>query len=108
MDAPRATQPVRYLPFLIAAALAAFGANSILCRAALSSEAIDPLSFALLRVASGATALVAVVGIRAHSRGRPGGGVAARRWAPDWIAAAMLAAYLVPFSWAYTRVQAGT
>jgi drug/metabolite transporter (DMT)-like permease len=102
----RAPQPVRFLPLLVAAALAAFGANSILCRAALDSESIDPLSFALLRVTSGAIVLLVVLGIRGRGR-RSGPG--ARRWStPDWIAATMLAVYLVPFSWAYTQVQAGT
>jgi drug/metabolite transporter (DMT)-like permease len=106
MDASRTTQPVRFLPLLVAAALAAFGANSILCRAALDSGSIDPFSFALLRVASGAIVLLAVLGLR--RRRRPSVGVDRRRSTPDWIAATMLAAYLVPFSWAYTRVQTGT
>jgi drug/metabolite transporter (DMT)-like permease len=106
MNAPRAPQPVRFLPLLVTAALVAFGANSILCRAALASGSIDPFSFAILRVASGALVLLAVLGLR-RSR-RPRAGVDRRRSTPDWIAATMLVAYLVPFSWAYTQVQAGT
>ena len=37
--------------------LVAFAANSILCRMALQAEAIDPLSFTALRLASGALVL---------------------------------------------------
>jgi drug/metabolite transporter (DMT)-like permease len=93
------------IPLLTAAALVAFAANSILCRAALHSGSIDAFSFSLLRVASGALVLVALLAI---GRRRDGAAAATAPLRPDWRAGAMLAAYLVPFSWAYTRVGAGT
>ena len=104
MDASR---PRRVLTttILTAAALVAFAANSILCRAALDSRSIDPFLFSLLRVGSGAIVLTALLGIAHLRRGRATR--ARERLAIDWTAAAMLALYLVPFSWAYTRVQAG-
>ena len=105
MEAPRTRTRVRALPLLVVAALIAFAANSILCRAALDSRSIDPLAFSLLRVASGAAVLIALAGaarLRRRNATAP-----EPRPATDWTAAAMLAAYLVPFSWAYTRVQAG-
>ena len=105
MEAPRTRVRVRAVALLVVAALTAFAANSILCRAALDSGSIDPFGFSLLRVASGATVLTGLLGI-ARLRRRTAA-TAQPRVATDWTAAAMLAAYLVPFSWAYTRVQAG-
>ncbi len=106
MEASLTRARARAQPLLVVAALVAFAANSILCRAALGPESIDPLAFALLRVASGAVVLMALAGV-ARLRNRRATAPETPRARTDWIAAAMLAAYLVPFSWAYTRVQAG-
>ena len=106
MEDPRTRARVCALSVLVVAALIAFGANSILCRAALDSRSIDPFAFSLVRVASGAVVLMALRGV-ARLR-RRNATAAEPRVAIDWTAAAMLAAYLVPFSWAYTRVQAGS
>ncbi len=38
----------------ISIAMLAFAANSVLCRLALAEQQIDPMSFSLLRVCSGA------------------------------------------------------
>lgn len=43
--------------FKIALIMAAFAANSVLCRLALVSRHIDPMTFSLIRVASGAVVL---------------------------------------------------
>ena len=81
-------------------ALTAFAANSILCRKALGSGAIDAGSFTAVRLGSGAAMLIA---IRAAS--------AARKAAPHrvgWISAALLFSYATAFSFAYVNLSAGT
>lgn len=84
---------------LTAIAMLAFAANSLLCRLALQQGSIDPASFASTRLASGAVVLFAIV------RWRPGSPV--RRHA-DVLAALMLFAYVVFFSFAYVTLPAGT
>ena len=79
------------------AALACFALNSILCRMALRSGSIDAASFAAVRFASGAAALVLL--LRASRRTALGG---------SWPAAATLLGYAIPFSFAYLRLAAGT
>ena len=85
---------------LTMAAMLAFAANSILCRLALSQRAIDPASFGSLRLMSGALTLALVLRLRAKPAGAP-----ARS---DWLAAAMLFAYVACFSFAYLSLSAGT
>jgi drug/metabolite transporter (DMT)-like permease len=81
-------------------ALAAFASNSLLARAALRGQLVDPGTFTLVRLASGALAL---------------GLLAVRSWAwrPAWrsgsaTAAGALFAYALAFSLAYLRLDAGT
>lgn len=77
----------------------AFAANSILCRMALGAESIDAASFTTIRASSGALVLCAIILLR---HGSP---------APDrasWLTAAMLFAYMIFFSFAYTTLTAGT
>lgn len=81
---------------LTALAMAAFAANSILCRVALRGGHIDPAAFTTLRLASGACALWLMVKLRL--RGRIGG---------DWGSALALAVYAVAFSFAYLTLTAG-
>jgi len=81
-------------------ALVAFAANSILNRWALAGGAIDPTSFASLRLATGAAALWLLVSLR--DRGGH------RRPAGDWRSAAALFLYAVPFSLSYVSLSAGT
>jgi drug/metabolite transporter (DMT)-like permease len=78
-------------------AMAAFAANSLLCRAALRDAHIDPASFGAIRVTSGALVLALAMRLRA----RPAA-------PPDWRAAAMLFAYVAAFSFAYLTLPAGT
>ena len=75
----------------------AFAANSLLCRLALKSESIDPVSFAAIRLASGAAMLVLVMRVRRVSPVAHG----------SWAAAFWLFAYAATFSWAYVRLPAG-
>jgi drug/metabolite transporter (DMT)-like permease len=84
---------------LTALALAAFAANSLLCRLALGGDRIDAASYTSLRILSGAVALLI---IRALSRRSPMGADQG-----SWASAAMLALYAVAFSFAYLSLDAG-
>jgi drug/metabolite transporter (DMT)-like permease len=77
-----------------AVAMLAFAANSLLCRRALGTGAIDAVSFTTLRLCAGATMLALLT--RASARGG------------SWAGAASLFAYALGFSLAYRRVPAAT
>jgi drug/metabolite transporter (DMT)-like permease len=79
--------------------LTAFAANSILCRLALGRQAIDPASFTLMRLASGAFTLWLVIVIR-------NGRAAATHG--TWFSAVLLFVYAATFSFAYLTLSAGT
>ncbi len=85
---------------LAACAIVAFAANSILCRLALRSGAIDAAGFSLIRLGSGALMLAAVVFL---SRRRPAAG--RRR---SCASAFALFVYAAAFSVAYVSLSAGT
>lgn len=93
-------------------AMVAFAGNSLLCRLALrppsgvataapgvacAAQAIDPASFAAIRIAAGALALLAIHAVR--TRGLPRG---------SWVSALALAVYAVLFAFAYVDLDAGT
>jgi drug/metabolite transporter (DMT)-like permease len=78
---------------LTAAAMVAFAANSLLARAALRGAAADPIAYTVVRLASGAAALLLL------ARGRPRSGT--------WRSALALALYAFAFSIAYLRIGAG-
>lgn len=82
-----------------AVAMLAFAANSLLCRLALQQRIIDPASFASIRLVSGAIMLAVIVRLKSR-RSSPGHA--------DWLAAAMLFAYVAFFSFAYLTLPAGT
>jgi drug/metabolite transporter (DMT)-like permease len=84
---------------LTLAALTAFAANSILCRLALGHQQLDPASFTLIRLASGALALWLIVLI---------GGRRATLVHGTWSSAGMLFVYAAAFSFAYLSLSAGT
>lgn len=88
-----------YVTLLAAFALIAFAANSIICRMALGNAAIDPASFATIRLASGAGVLWLIV--KATSGGKAG------KHPGSWWSAAMLFLYAVAFSFAYVSLNAG-
>lgn len=99
MSAAAASTTAWRTALLTALAMLAFAANSLLTRMALQGDHIDPASFGSVRLAAGALVLAAIV------RGQPGPGGASRR---DWLAATMLWAYVVCFSFAYLTLAAGT
>ena len=84
---------------LVALAMIAFAANSVLTRIGVAHYGMDAFVFAAIRVAAGAITLVAVVVLRGQSPfdgmlRRPAGAVA-------------LAVYMIGFSWAYLSLGAG-
>lgn len=81
---------------LTAAAMAAFAANSLLCRAALGPGLVDAASFTSVRLGAGALALFVLV----RAWGRPTAGTR------DLRAAVALFVYAFAFSLAYTRIPA--
>ncbi len=83
---------------LMLLALVAFAANSILTRAALDGTAIDPVAFTLIRIASGAMILIALVRLRAGNRIGRG----------SWASAFALFGYAILFSLAYASLSAAT
>ena len=82
-----------------AAAMVAFAANSLLCRAALGDAHIDAASFSSIRVLSGALTLGLILLLRGKDRNVGGA---------DWRTVLSLYAYIVFFSFAYLSLDAGT
>ncbi|MFI5370822.1 MAG: DMT family transporter [Candidatus Eisenbacteria bacterium] len=83
---------------ITAGALVAFAANSVLCRLALGTRAIDAGAFTLVRLAVGALVLWL---LRAGSRSPAAPG-------RDRLAPFLLFAYAAAFSFAYRSLTAGT
>ena len=79
------------------AAMLAFAGNSLLCRMALRGEHIDASSFTLIRLASGAIVLFALLRRRGDSLHDNG----------SWGSALALFVYAAGFSWAYITLPAG-
>jgi drug/metabolite transporter (DMT)-like permease len=91
--------PAASAVLLTAVAMAAFAANSLLCRMALGARLIDAASFTTIRIVCGALFLSLLVLVR-HGR--------ATRMPLDAIAAAALFGYAIAFSLAYLELSAGT
>lgn len=88
---------------LVAVAMFAFAANSILCRLALSEGSIDAGSFTLIRIVSGAITLALLLllnrsGTKANFPG----------FKFSFMAGSTLFAYAILFSFAYVQLAAGT
>jgi drug/metabolite transporter (DMT)-like permease len=83
---------------LTAVAMIAFAGNSLLCRLALKNTAIDPATFTLVRLASGALVLWLIVRLRAGAARDDG----------SWPSALALFAYAACFSYAYVGLPAAT
>lgn len=79
-------------------AMLAFAGNSLLCRAALRPAAIDAATFTLVRLASGALVLWAIVRLRGGTHAGAG----------RWPSALALFAYAAAFSFAYRDLSAAT
>lgn len=90
--------PARTLA-LTAAAMTAFAANSLLCRAALRDTGIDPASFTSQRLVSGALVLALLLWPRLRGRVPASG---------NWRSALALFVYAASFSYAYVSLAAGT
>ncbi len=84
----------------VSVAMLAFAGNSLLCRMALKHTGIDPTSFTLVRLVSGAIMLLLVV--------RLNRGVVTPANNGNWWSAAALFAYAVCFSFAYVSMSAAT
>jgi len=82
---------------LTSLAMIAFAGNSLLCRMALKHTVIDPATFTLIRMLSGAIALWLIVSMRTGSRVQRG----------NWPSALALFAYAAAFSFAYVDLSAG-
>ena len=85
---------------LTALAMLAFAGNSLLCRMALKTTAIDPASFTTLRLVSGALVLWLLVRVRERRGTYTAGG--------NWPSALALFAYAAGFSFAYVSLSAAT
>lgn len=97
---PRVSRPTRVRTVLLtASALAAFAANSILCRLALGPHLADAAGFTAVRLVSGTLALSLILFLAGGRR------PILRR---DWLSPLALFAYAAPFSFAYLRLPAGT
>ena len=83
---------------LTAVAMVAFAANSVLCRLALAHGSIDPASFILVRIASGAAMLWLILSLSGNSGDVQG----------SWRGALALFGYAAAFSFAYVALSAGT
>jgi drug/metabolite transporter (DMT)-like permease len=85
---------------LTIAALFCFAANSLLCRMALGSGAIDAANFTFVRLVSGAVVLALIT--------RAAKVPATARRSGSWRAALSLFGYAIAFSLAYLRLSTGT
>ena len=90
--------PLPRLVPLLALAMLAFAANSLLCRIALRDGHIDFASFTAVRLGCGAAALWLVVRLRG----------AAVRAGGHWLSALALFVYAAGFSWAYLQLSAAS
>ena len=82
----------------IALVMMAFAANSVLCRLALAGQHIDPMSFSLIRVSSGAAVLLSLFFFFRSHQNRI-------QW--NMKNALFLAVYILAFSYAYLQIDAG-
>ncbi len=86
--------------FYTSFALVAFSLNSILCRLALGTKAIDAASFTSIRLLSGAAMLLAINAFFGKEATKSNGG--------NWLSAFFLFSYAFCFSFAYVGLAAGT
>ncbi|MEZ8773324.1 DMT family transporter [Vibrio sp. 10N.247.310.17] len=93
--------------------LVAFAANSVLCRWALMDQTIDPLSFSIVRIISGALTLLILLTLSSHSKSREelvnnDKSVETKLKLPFQFASILsLLVYMFGFSFAYLELGAG-
>jgi drug/metabolite transporter (DMT)-like permease len=90
---------------LLALAILAFAANSVICRLALANNAIDPASFTTVRILSGAVMLMLIWFIRRHNKPDSKAIAGAKG---SWLGASALFVYALGFSYAYVQIDTGT
>ena len=95
-----ASSPRPRVILLTCIALVAFAGNSVLCRMALDGGTIDAAGFSLIRLASGAIALLIILAVTDRKASSKSNG--------SWVSASMLFLYAVCFSFAYISLDAGT
>ena len=95
---------------LTSLALCFFAANSVLCRMALSDSNIDAYSFSIIRLTSGAVALVILFSLRHLSvQTRPNKKlIHTIAHSGSWLGGLSLSVYAFCFSWAYLSLETGT
>ena len=95
--------------FLTLVTLIAFAANSVLCRWALADNSIDPLSFSLIRIVSGAITLILIYWAMNRSKQQLAGGEnnQSSKWKGNPISIGALLVYMFGFSYAYVALGAG-
>ncbi len=93
-------QPMSYIRIIVLTSLAmvAFASNSLLCRVALLQTHIDPASFTLIRLVSGAIVLWLIVQLRRDKVSGRG----------NWLSAFALFVYAAGFSFAYVVLPTAT
>ena len=91
-----------HIAALTALAIGALAANALLARWALGAELLDPASFASIRAVSAAVVLAVLV-----KRSEPDAPAGARP-PRDFVAAAALAVFVLLFSYAYVKLEAGS
>ena len=91
-------------------ALIAFAANSVLCRLALQTGEIDPVSFTSIRLLSGALVLVVLLKLRTAVGPQQASAqhVSTQQASRRWLPALMLFIYAATFSFAYVSLDTGT
>ena len=98
-------RPTRWslrVAILSALAMIAFAANSIIARLALGNRGIDPGTFTLLRLSSGAFSLILIVHFSATRNRRK------LEVLGSWTSATLLLVYAATFSYAYISLSAAT
>lgn len=85
---------------LSALAMCCFAGNSLLCRAALADDLVDPATFTTVRLLAGAAILWLLVRLRSTNRSSGAGG--------SWRGAVALFAYAAAFSFSYRALTAAT
>lgn len=93
-----AQSPTVRIILQVVLAMAAFAANSLSCRVALTQTATDPASFTIIRMLAGASTLSFIVLLRKRTLRNNG----------SWQGALSLLTYAAAFSFAYVKLPAGT
>ena len=89
-------------------ALLAFAGNSVLCRLALGTNAIDAASYTIIRLLSGIIVLIVAINLTKKLRASQPNSNLNESSKGSWLAATMLFIYAVTFSYGYISLDTGT